>query len=167
MFVLATGTTVKIRLSSDTDYQIIQKIVEDTVTVTPNGGDPLVVDALDGVDTNISQPIKSFTCKGTVWLAPNDITLYRAALGEPVVTGTNPYVHTFTGGSVGQAIDFFVEGPKYGDSTKYVRFTGTNGAVKLTDLGIFTKGGAAKFGFEITAGSDTCQVIVGAASNLT
>lgn len=166
MFVLATGTIVKIRKTGSTDYNIIQKIVEDTVTISVEGGDPLVLDALDGVDTNVAQPIKSFICKGSVWLGPNDITLYRGAMGEPVVTGTNPYVYTFTGNGTGQALDFFVEGAKYGDSTRYVRFTGTNGAVKLNDLGVFTKGGAAKYGFEIKCGSDTSQVILAGSTNL-
>jgi hypothetical protein len=165
-YLLASGTIFKVRLSTDTDYQIIQAITSGAVSIAPEGGEPLILEALDGIDTTVAQKIKRVRLKGEIWLAPNNIELLRTAYGEPVVTGTNPYVHTFTGGTIGQAIDFFLEGQQYGDTTKYVRVTGTNGAINFTNLGVELNS-AWKYAFEILVGADTHQVIVAAATNLT
>lgn len=164
--VLASGTTVKMKLTTDTDWNILQKVIDDTVSIAPNGGDPLILEAIDGVESEFPQKIKSWKAKFTVWANANDITIWRAAMGEPTVTGTNPYVHTFTGGTIGQDVDFRAEGNIFGSSTKYVRVTGSSAAAKITSLDI-VKGQNWKFGVEITISGDQFIKEIGGSANLT
>lgn len=164
--ILAQSSTVGVKLTSQADYKLIQKIQDDTITITPEGGDSLVLEALDGTTYDVPQKATSIKVGFAVWLAPNDVTLLRAAFGEPTMTGSGPYTHTFDLSTLGQDCDFKAEGYEYGSATSLVRVTGSAGSVKFTNTEIQKKG-KWLFRCEGTFSPSNCRKIVVAATNLT
>ena len=166
--VLSQQVVCGVKLTTGTgsaNYKMLQKIQDDTVTITPDGGDPQVFEALDGTTYDVPQKIKSIKVGLAVWLAPNDLTLLRTSFGEPVVTGSAPYVNTFTLDTMGQDVDFYAQGYSYGSAVEYVKFTGSAGSMKFTSLEI-QKGGKLLFKCEGVFSPSNCQKIIASSTNL-
>lgn len=134
--ILMEQTTFKLRRNGQTDYSILDDVIDETVTFTPEGGETKSFVAASGKSLDVPTKVKFMSSTFTLWLSTSDIEVLRSCFGEPIVTGTSPYTHTFNLETLSQQVDIYIEGPRYSNSADKVTFTGSAASIKFDDLSI-------------------------------
>jgi hypothetical protein len=142
--ILAEETIFKLRRNGQTDYSILTDVIDETVSFTPEGGETKSYKAISGKSIDIPTKISMFTTQFAMWMHTTDIEVLKGAFGNPTITGTGPYTHTFNPETISQQMDVYIEGLRYGNTAQKVTITGSASSIKFDSLDI-EKEGLMKF----------------------
>lgn len=144
--------TFQFKRNAVTDFANFKELVSETISITPEGGDPKEFKAISGNTITVGGKVEFYSFTVKMFISTNDLEILRMAYGEPDTQGTGPFTHEFAGNGVPVNGDFVLTLPDEFTPTEGTVIEGTNATITPTSIDMeFDEAGMYEFQVKVPA----------------